>query len=116
MPQNLVFTDDFPAYDGLDYGQRFHHRRIRHSEKIYVAGEVHTQTIEGFWSLIKRGIAGVYHNVGRHYLQTYLNEYSFRYNHRFDVTPMIVKPPVDDSWSASAGVTAASRPPDVCGS
>jgi transposase-like protein len=90
MPQNLVFTDDFSAYDGIGYGQRFHHRRIRHSEKIYVAGDVHTQTIEGFWSLVKNGIKGVYHSVGRHYLQTYLNEYSFRYNRRFDETPMFL--------------------------
>ena len=90
MPQNIVFTDDFAAYDGLGYGNRFHHRRIKHSEKIYVSGDVHTQTIEGFWSLVKRGIAGVYHNVGRHYLQSYLNEYSFRYNRRFDVQPMFV--------------------------
>jgi transposase-like protein len=90
MPQNLVFTDDFAAYDGLDYGNRFHHRRIRHSEKVYVAGDVHTQTIEGFWSLVKNGVKGVYHNVGRHYLQSYLNEYSFRYNRRFDVQPMFL--------------------------
>jgi transposase len=44
--------------------------------------------VEGFWSLVKRGISGVYHAVGRHYLQTYLNEYSFRYNRRFDTQPM----------------------------
>jgi transposase-like protein len=87
MPQNIVFTDDFAAYDGLKF-RRYHHRRIRHSEKIYVSGNTHTQTIEGFWSLIKRGISGVYHNVGRHYLQSYLNEYSFRYNRRFDMQPM----------------------------
>ena len=42
----------------------------------------HTQTIEGFWSLVKRGIGGVYHSVSRKYLQTYLDEYSFRYNRR----------------------------------
>ena len=42
-------------------------------------GDVHTKTIEGFWSLIKTGIQGVYHSVGRHYLQSYLNEYCFRY-------------------------------------
>ena len=89
MPSNLVFTDDFPAYDGLAGTQyNYYHRRIRHSEKIYVAGNVHTQTIEGFWSLVKNGIKGVYHSVGRHYLQTYLNEYSFRYNRRFDEQPM----------------------------
>jgi transposase-like protein len=89
LPSNLVFTDDYPAYDGLSRTpHNYYHRRIRHSEKVYVAGEVHTQTIEGFWSLVKNGIKGVYHSVGRHYLQTYLNEYSFRYNRRFDVTPM----------------------------
>ena len=45
-------------------------------------GDVHTNTIEGFWSLVKRGIGGVYHSVSKKYLQTYLNEYAFRYNHR----------------------------------
>ena len=45
-------------------------------------GDIHTQTIEGFWSLIKRGIGGVYHSVSTKYLQTYLDEYSFRYNRR----------------------------------
>jgi transposase len=58
------------------------HRRIRHSERVYVSGDVHTQTIEGFWSTVKRGISGVYHNVSAKYLQTYLDEYSFRYNRR----------------------------------
>ena len=55
------------------------HKRIRHSAKIYVSGDIHTQAIEGFWSLVKRGMeAGVYHNVSAKYLQTYLNEYAFR--------------------------------------
>jgi ISXO2 transposase-like protein len=45
-------------------------------------GNVHTNTIEGFWSLVKRGLGGVYHSVSKKYLQTYLNEYAFRYNHR----------------------------------
>jgi transposase len=91
LPSNLVFTDDFPAYDGLSRTpHNYYHRRIRHSERVYVAGDVHTQTIEGFWGLVKNGIRGVYHNVGRHYLQTYLNEYSFRYNRRFDEQPMFM--------------------------
>jgi transposase len=89
LPSNLVFTDDYTVYDGLGGTKyNYYHRRIRHSEKVYVAGNVHTQTIEGFWSLVKNGIKGVYHYVGRHYLQTYLNEYSFRYNRRFDEQPM----------------------------
>jgi transposase len=89
LPRTMVFTDDFRSYNGLD-ARGYTHERINHSEKVYVVGEIHTNTIEGFWSLIKRGISGVYHNVGRHYLQTYLNEYSFRYNRRFDVQPMFL--------------------------
>lgn len=89
LPRTMVFTDDYPSYNGLD-ARGYKHQRINHSEKVYVVGDIHTNTIEGFWSLIKRGIGGVYHNVGRHYLQTYLNEYSFRYNRRFDVQPMFV--------------------------
>jgi transposase len=58
------------------------HKRISHSAKVYVMGDVHTNTIEGFWSLVKRGIGGVYHSVSQKYLQTYLDEYSFRYNRR----------------------------------
>ncbi len=89
LPKSTVFTDTFRSYNGLD-ARGYTHERINHSEGVYVVGEVHTNTIEGFWSLIKRGIGGVYHNVGRHYLQTYLNEYSFRYNRRFDVQPMFL--------------------------
>ena len=89
LPRSTVFTDTFRSYNGLD-ARGYTHERINHSEGVYVVGEVHTNTIEGFWSLIKRGIGGVYHSVGRHYLQTYLNEYSFRYNRRFDTQPMFV--------------------------
>ena len=58
------------------------HKRINHCSKVYVMGDVHTNTIEGFWSLVKRGIGGVYHSVSQKYLQTYLDEYTFRYNRR----------------------------------
>jgi len=51
-------------------------------DKSDVRGNVHTNTIEGFWSLVKRGIGGVYHQVSDKYLQSYLDEYSFRYNRR----------------------------------
>src|SRR5216683_767132 len=54
----------------------------KHSARVYVRGNVHTNTIEGFWSLVKRGIGGVYHQVSQKYLQSYLDEYSFRYNRR----------------------------------
>ncbi len=89
LPESTVFTDEYSVYDDLAHHVNgYWHRRIKHSEKVYVVGDVHTNTIEGFWSLVKRGIGGVYHNVGRHYLQSYLDEYSFRYNHRFDTQPM----------------------------
>jgi len=89
LPQSTVFTDDYAVYDDLGHHRNeYIHHRIRHNEKVYVVGNVHTNTIDGFWSLVKNGIRGVYHSVGKHYLQTYLNEYSFRYNRRFDEQPM----------------------------
>lgn len=88
LPSTTVFTDEYASYNTVSEGRRYEHRRIRHSEKVYVIGDIHTNTVEGFWSLIKRGIGGVYHSVSAEYLQSYLNEYSFRYNRRFDTQPM----------------------------
>jgi transposase len=81
LPKSTVFTDDLVSYHGLEK-HGYEHNRINHSQGVYVMGDVHTQTIEGFWSLVKRGLGGVYHSVSKKYLQNYLNEYSFRYNHR----------------------------------
>ncbi|MBI2885774.1 MAG: transposase, partial [Chloroflexi bacterium] len=64
------------------------HDRVNHSAQVYVSGDVHTNTMEGFWSLLKRGIGGVYHAVSAKHLQGYLNEYAWRYTHRNDETPM----------------------------
>ena len=84
MPETVIFTDEAGAYKHLPQmeGMGYQHRRINHSAKVYVSGDVHTNTIEGFWSLVKRGIGGVYHSVSAKYLQSYLDEYSFRYNRR----------------------------------
>jgi transposase len=84
LPSTTVFTDESPTYNALPKlaNAGYQHRRINHSQKIYVAGDVHTNTIEGFWSLVKRGIGGVYHSVSAKYLQGYLDEYAFRYNRR----------------------------------
>jgi transposase len=81
MPRSTVFTDEYVAYNPLQRAG-YEHKRVHHATKVYVSGDVHTNTIEGFWSLTKNGIRGVYHNVGRDYLQTYLNEYAFRFNRR----------------------------------
>src|SRR5262249_18964014 len=89
LPESTVFTDEFEGYGNLalvrDENKKelhYRHRRVNHSEGVYVIGDIHTNTIEGFWSLVKRGIGGVYHAVSQKYLQSYLNEYSFRYNRR----------------------------------
>jgi transposase len=82
LPASTIFTDEWPAYRGLS--DTYTHRRIRHSEQIYVSGDVHTQTIEGFFSNLKRGISGIYHAVSTKWLPSYLNEFVWRYNHRND--------------------------------
>lgn len=81
MPATTIFTDEAYAYEPLT-SLGYPHRRVHHAAKIYVDGNAHTNTIEGFWSLTKNGIRGVYHNVSTKYLQTYLNEYAFRFNRR----------------------------------
>ncbi len=82
-----VYSDEFRPYNILSR-MGYNHQRVLHGQGIYVVGNVHTNTIEGFWSLVKNGIRGVFHSVSPQHLQHYLNEYSFRYNHRDDVTPM----------------------------
>jgi transposase-like protein len=86
-PNTMIYTDEMSAYNPL-IANGYKHQIVNHSEKEYARGIVHTNTIEGFWSLVKRGIGGVYHNVSPKYLQSYVNEYSFRYNHRKDGKPM----------------------------
>ncbi len=82
-----VHTDEFGIYNKLT-AMGYAHEKILHAQKIYVDGDVHTQTIDGFWGNIKGGINGVYRHVSPKYLQHYLDEYSFRYNHRDDERPM----------------------------
>lgn len=81
-PPSVVYTDDWTGYSGIE--RRYRHHRINHSARVYVDGHVHTQTVEGFFSLVKNGIRGVYHSVSPKWLQGYLNEYAWRYNHRDD--------------------------------
>lgn len=87
MPESTVLTDELKSYNDVG-SSGCGHKRVHHSAKVYVIGDAHTNTIEGFWSLVKRGIGGVYHNVSAKYLQTYFDEYSFRYNRRLDPMPM----------------------------
>jgi len=89
VPGSVVHTDELSSYRRIGFlrdrsGKHlgFRHRTIKHSDGIYVRGDVHTNSVEGFWSLVKRGIGGVYHSVSPEYLQSYLDEYTFRYNRR----------------------------------
>jgi transposase-like protein len=87
LPASTVYTDELSSYDTLRrFGYR--HERIPHAEAIYVSGNVHTNTVEGFFGNVKNGIRGNYHSVSRKWLQGYLNEFVWRYNHRHDRRPM----------------------------
>jgi transposase-like protein len=90
--KTLLMTDEYKAYASI--GWTYNHKLVNHSKGEYVkngelnyregriAIKIHTNTIEGFWGLVKRGVYGVYHWVSKKHLQRYLGEYSFRYNTR----------------------------------
>jgi transposase len=83
LPPSMVYTDEFGVYTPLQHFG-YTHRRIPHAQKVYVSGDVHTNTLEGFWSHLKRGVSGVYRGVSSKHLQSYFDEYVFRYNNRGD--------------------------------
>lgn len=75
-----LHTDEWVGYNGLS--RIYDHSVIKHGQGEYVNGRIHTNTIEGFWSLLKRGIIGIYHFTSRKHLQCYVDEFVFRYNTR----------------------------------
>jgi transposase-like protein len=77
---SLLATDEHIGYQHL--GKDFPHGTVKHSKKQYVVGAIHTNTIEGFWSLFKRSIVGSFHKVSAKYLPLYIAEAQFRYNNR----------------------------------
>jgi transposase len=84
LPESMIFTDEWVGYSTRIERRYIGHRRIRHEDRVYVSGDVHTQTIEGWFGLMKNGIRGTYHAVSTKWLQGYLNEYAWRYNMRLD--------------------------------
>ena len=86
-PSAKIITDEYRAYDGLKKAG-YAHETINHGREEYVRGDVHTNTIEGFWSQMKRSIDGTHHGVSKKHLQAYADEYAFRYNRRHSVKPM----------------------------
>lgn len=79
-PGSTIMTDEWRSYNGLSllYG----HHVVRHAMKEYVNGACHTNTLEGFWSLLKRGVIGQFHFVTPKYLNKYIDEFCYRYNNR----------------------------------
>ena len=76
-----IMTDDFRSYAGLDK-EFAGHGFVKHSKGEYVRGAIHTNTIENYFSILKRGLTGVYQHVGAKHLKRYIGEFDFRYNNR----------------------------------
>jgi transposase len=89
VPESMIYTDEFQSYMRIPYLRdedgkplNYRHRHIKHSAGEYVYKDIHTNSVEGFWMLVKTGIRGVYHSVSPKNLQSYLDEYTFRFNRR----------------------------------
>lgn len=80
-PDAIIITDGFGAYKDLNLEFKGHNI-IGHDKGEYVVGNWHTNSIEGFWSIMKRGIFGIYHFTSEKHLQRYCNEFTYRYNNR----------------------------------
>ena len=79
-----IYSDELTSYKSLK--RVYDHQFIKHNRSQYVDGRIHTNTIEGFWSLMKRGIIGIYHFTSKKHLQKYVDEFVFRYNTRDLIT------------------------------
>lgn len=88
VSNSRLMTDEYKGYLGMS--KVLPHSVIKH-QHWYVDGDIHTNTIEGFWALLKRGMFGQFHSVSKRHLQRYVDEFCFRYNNRenagvFDMT------------------------------
>lgn len=88
---SAIFSDEWTAYKTLKK-RGYTHTTVNHSSLEYVRGNAHTNTIEGFWSQLKRSLDGTYHAVSPKYLQSYVDEFVFRYNYRdVAVCPLLLE-------------------------
>ena len=78
---STIYSDEWKAYK--DLYKYYSHEIVLHSAKQYAKGNTHSNTIEGFWAILKRGIIGVYHSISKNHLQKYLNEFTYRYNQNY---------------------------------
>jgi transposase-like protein len=78
---SFLYTDENVSYRGL-HRHGFYHNTVQHQTKEYVKGDCHTNSIESFWALFKRGYHGIYHQMSKKHLQRYADEFTFRFNRR----------------------------------
>lgn len=78
---SFVYTDEHRGYNGL-HRLGYYHSNVRHTRNEFVVGDAHTNSIESFWALFKRGYHGIYHFMSPKHLQRYVDEYCFRFNRR----------------------------------
>jgi transposase len=91
VEQNIVkgsnlMTDEAPVYN--EFRRTYNKQTVHHARREYARGNVHTNTIEGFWGQFKRSVRGTYHYVSKKHLQSYLDEFAFRYNLRASSVPV----------------------------
>lgn len=77
-----IITDENSSYAGIGADFQGGHETVCHSAKEYVRDDIHSNTVEGFFSGVKRGLNGIYHSVSKEHLHRYMSEFEFRYNHR----------------------------------
>ncbi len=83
LPESMIFTDELKLYVGI--GREYKgHKRIKHKQRIYVMDDAGTQNVESFFALFKNSVRGAHHSISAKYLPNYLDEYTFRWNHRKD--------------------------------
>jgi transposase-like protein len=80
--RSRIMTDEHKGYTGIGRAFEGGHETVKHSAYEYVRGDVSTNTVEGYFSLVKRGLNGIYHSVSKKHLHRYLAEFEFRYNRR----------------------------------
>ena len=78
--KSTIYTDEWGSYNPL--GKVYAHSIVNHRAEEFVRGSVHTNSIESFWALLKRGLTGIYHHTSDEHLSRYVNEFTFRFNNR----------------------------------
>ncbi len=77
-----IITDENPSYRGIGVYYEGGHHTVCHSKKEFARGDINSNTVEGFFSIVKRGLHGIYHSVSKEHLHRYMSEFEFRYNYR----------------------------------